>query len=373
LYKQLRIGIIGTGFIGKQHIEAIRRIPNLKVAAIVDRNEDTAKFISEQLGIEKWYTEYRDLLDDDTVDVIHNCTPSFMHFTINKEAILKGKHVYCEKPLTLNTEESAQLVELAKEYDVAVGVNFNYRHNAMVQQMHQIVKNGKAGRILMVTGQYLQDWLLYNTDYDWRMNSDMAGKSRAIADIGSHCFDIAQFVIGKKISSVYANLFVSHSVRKHCNALGKTENISIHSEDGAFILGKFEDGTPFSFTFSQVSAGKKNALSLTISGSENLLEWHQEKPDILNIGHRDRPNELIFTAPEFLEDKIKSYGNLPAGHSVGWHDALTNAMKAYYGAIFKRSYKAENQNYATFETGYQIMKLVDACLESSDKNQWVKL
>ncbi len=370
---QLQIGVVGTGFIGKQHIEAIRRIPNLKVAAIVEKDEAAARLVSGQLGIEKWYTDYRALLEDDTIDAVHNCTPSFLHFPVNKEAILKGKHIYCEKPLTLDALEAEQLARLAEKNDVAAGVNFNYRHNAMVQQMQQIIRHGEAGRIFMVSGQYLQDWLLYDTDYDWRMDPEMGGRSRAVADIGSHCFDTAQFVTGKRIKSVYSNLFIAHPVRKRRTKPGELEEVRMSSEDGAFVMGRFEDGTPFNFIFSQVSAGKKNALSLSVSGSEKLLEWHQEKPDILNIGNRNKPNELVYAAPEYLSDGIKAYGNLPAGHSVGWHDALTNAIKAFYNSIFDGSYKAQEQNYATFETGRRIMELVDACLDSSEKNRWVEL
>lgn len=374
--KYIEIGVIGTGFIGRQHIEAIRRIPHLRVAAIVDADASRAKAVSEELGVEKWYADYHDLLNDRKIDAIHNCTPTAFHFTINKEALLKGKHVYCEKPLALSAEESEELCRLAAKSGMAAGVNFNYRHNAIVQEMRQRIRNGETGRTLMLTGQYLQDWLLYDTDFDWRLDSKMGGISRAVADVGSHLFDTAQFVLEKRIASVYAQLLTVHPVRKRRipnGPAGEYENVRVCSEDAAFILGRFEDGTLFNFTLSQVTAGMKNGLSLTVSGSSEALEWNQQRPDLLKIGHRDTPNEVLYADPKYFTDGAKRYASLPAGHALGWHDAFTNAIQSFYQSILSGAYREGQQNYATFETGHAIMRLIDACLTSNENRQWVDL
>jgi len=378
----LNIGVIGTGFIGKQHIEAIRRIPGTNVCAIADRDEEMAKKTSELLCVPRYYTDYRKLIEDDSIDVIHNCTPSFMHLPISKEAILKGKHIYCEKPLALNTAQSYELLKVAEENNVATGVNFNYRHNAVVQEMREKVATGFLGKVLELCGEYLQDWLLYDTDFDWRLDPKMGGESRAVADIGSHCFDTAQFIMGQKIVSVYAHLMTMHPTRKRCEKSDGTfsssrgrviEEVAVSSEDAAFIIGKFEDGTSCLFNISQVCAGKKNGFNLTVSGSLKSLAWHQERCDMLEIGNRDEPNQILYADAKYLTGFAKSYAHLPAGHAAGWHDALTNGIRAYYESIWDGSYKNSSQHYVSFEGGHQIMKLVEACLESHKTGEWVNV
>lgn len=382
--RQLRIGVIGAGFTGQQHIEAIRRIPGTEVKALSESNSDVAAKKSEQLGINKYYLDYRDMLRDPEIDIIHNCTPNNMHFTINKDIILSGKHVYSEKPLAVSTDESCKLLELAIEHGVAHGVNFNYRQNSMVQEMRERIVSSDNCRIFMVRGHYLQDWLLYETDYDWRMDPKIGGPSRAVADIGSHWFDAAQFVTGKKIASVFAHLITMHPERIRCRKTNETfsanrsqscdpdsERIPITSEDAAFIIIKFDDGTPGGLAISQVSAGRKNDIRLAVDCNDYSLEWEQEDPDKLWVGRRDKPNELLYSSSEMLTGNAKRYATLPSGHSVSWHDALRNGINEFYKAIRNDSFRAENQHYATFREGHQIMQIMEACLESSKKNMWV--
>lgn len=378
--KSLRVGIIGAGFIGQQHIEAIRRIPGTEVVALADSNVQIARDKSEQLGVLSYYQNYREMLQDPNIDVVHNCTPNSMHFVLNREIIESGKHVYSEKPLAINTAESKELVDLAEKYRVANGVNFNYRQNSMVQEMRQRVLSGKIGRIFMVHGQYLQDWLLYDTDYDWRMDTKIGGPSRAVADIGSHWFDMVQFVTGKKIKSLYASLLTMHPVRKRFNKKGETfsadsggsfEEVPITTEDAAFIMMRLEDGTPGSLILSQVSAGRKNDLRLTVNGSTYSMDWEQENPDKLQVGYRNKPNELLYSCAEALTGEAKRYASLPNGHPVAWHDALRNGINEFYASIRCNSYQSENQNYATFQSGHQIMQLIETCIVSNQRNIWM--
>ena len=250
--------------------------------------------------------------------------------------------------------------------------------------MSQRVRYGEIGHTLMFHGQYLQDWLLYDTDYDWRMDTKICGPSRAVADIGSHWFDTAQFVTGKKIKSVFASLMTMHPVRKRYNKTGGSfsatiiqpaeelvEEVPIATEDAAFIMVRLEDGTPGSLIVSQVSAGKKNDLRLNISGSACSIEWKQENPDKLWLGHRSKPNEILYSCPQALTGDAKRYATLPNGHPVAWHDALRNGINEFYISIRANTYKDENQNYATFRNGHQIIQLVEACLESNRRNSWI--
>jgi predicted dehydrogenase len=380
--KTLKIGVIGAGFIGQQHVEAIRRIPGTKVVALADNNLDMLQTKANLLGIQSTYSDYREMLLNPEIDIIHNCTPNYMHYEVNKAIIESGKHVYSEKPLAVNTDESGDLVKIAEKYQVANGVNFNYRHNAVVQEMHQRISAGKAGHPLLVHGQYLQDWLMFDTDFDWRIDPKMGGPSRAIADIGSHWFDTAQFVLNKKIKSVFANLTTIHPKRKHylkregtfATGTGELiEEMKVSSEDVAFIMLRFEDGIPGYLIVSQVSAGHKNDLRLTVDGSAYAMEWQQENADKLWIGHRDEPNQQLICSPGLLSEDAKRYATLPGGHSVAWADAFRNGIQEFYHSVRNDTYRNQEQSYATFLWAHRIMKIVEACLESNQQKSWIDI
>ncbi|MCD8139185.1 MAG: Gfo/Idh/MocA family oxidoreductase [Planctomycetaceae bacterium] len=379
--ERLRIGLVGVGFIGKQHIEAIRRIPGADVIAVADSNSDAARSVAEQFCIPRSYTYHLELLDDPDVTVVHNCTPSSSHYQVNLDALEKGKHVYCEKPLTLTAATARELVVAARRAGVAAGVNLNYRHNVMVKEMRGRVRAG-MGRAYFAYGEYLQDWLMYDTDYDWRMNPAVGGESRAVADIGSHCFDTLQYVLGRRIASVNADIINVFPVRKRCESTGETfsgaagrvlEEIPVPSEDAASIMLRFEDGTPGLVHISQVTAGRKNGLAVTLSGADASLEWHQEQADRLLVGHRNAGNEELYADAKLLTPFARPFATLPGGHAVAWHDALRNAIGVFYQAIRSRSYADGTPDYADFAAGWEMMRLVEACLESGRSRRWVDI
>lgn len=378
----LRVGLIGAGFIGMQHIEAIGRIPGAKLVAVSNRSNEKLITLKEKGICENVYTDYLEMIEKENLDVIHNCTPTNMHFTINRIAIEKGIHIYSEKPLVMDTRDGDFLLDLLKDKNLVTGVNFNYRNNLLVQEMHHRIKNDDFGRILLVQGEYLQDWLMFETDYDWRLNVDVGGKSRALADIGSHLFDTLEYVISKRIVSVNAKLFISHEKRKKFENVGTFnqvsqasedyEEVKVQNEDGAIIQVEFEDGVLASLLVSQVSAGKKNGLMINVSGEKYALEWKQEQSDRLWIGHRDKGNEEIFADAKYVSKESESYATLPNGHPVGWHDALTNGIKAFYRSINEKNYSQE-QTFATFKDANHILKVIDACFESDKHGKWVKV
>lgn len=378
--ENLKIAVIGAGFIGRQHVEAIRRIQGTEVAVLVESDPQAATECSRQMGIPRYCTRYEDLLADSSIDVIHNCTPNSQHFAINRAFLEAGKAVYSEKPLGISSDESGILADLAARRQVPNAVNFNYRHNPIVQEMRQRVQSGDAGRVLTVHGHYLQDWLLYETDYNWRMDPAVGGRSRAVADIGSHWFDLAQYITGQKIRSVCAHFKTVHPMRKRGLAIPGTfaktacasdEQVNITTEDAAFILLRLADGTPGSLLVSQVCAGRKNDLQITVSASECTLDWAQENPDKLHVGRRGRPNELVYAAPDALDQSVRRYATLPGGHPVGWADALRSGITEFYTALRSGSWSDPAQSFATFQDGHAIMKLVDACLTSNDEGRWV--
>lgn len=383
--EKIKVGIIGTGFIGPTHIEAIRRLGFVEVLGIAETSKEAAERKAAKLGIPKAYGNYREMLQDDEIQVVHNCTPNYLHFAINKEIILAGKHVLSEKPLAMSSLESAELLALATEKKVVHGVNFNYRQFPVLKQLETMVKTDKIGKVNLVHGSYLQDWLLYDTDFNWRLAPEIGGRSRAVADIGSHWCDTVQYVTGKKIVEVFADLATVVPVRKKPMSTiatfeaqkaveGSFEEVPINTEDYASVLVRFHDGTKGVFTVSQVSAGRKNRLSFEINGSKSSAHWNQEEPEKLWIGYRDRANEILLADPALFLAEAKSAIHHPGGHNEGWPDALKNMMLNFYSFIREeKNPLTDKANFATFYDGHLSMCITDAILESHERQKWVKV
>ncbi|MDQ0217410.1 Gfo/Idh/MocA family oxidoreductase [Peribacillus cavernae] len=383
--EKIKVGVIGTGFIGPTHIEAMRRLGFVEVVGLAETSQEAAEKKAAELGIPKAYGDYREMLRDSEIQVVHNCTPNHLHFGINKEIILAGKHVVSEKPLAMSSKESAELLALAKEHKVVHGVNFNYRQFPIVKQLAEMIKNDELGKVNLVHGSYLQDWLLYDTDFNWRLAPEVGGKSRAIADIGSHWCDTVQYVTGKRIVEVFADLATVIPVRKKPKHNGATfgaekaedeiyEEVPINTEDYASVLVRFDDGSRGVFTVSQVSAGRKNRLSFEIDGSKHSASWNQEEPAQLWIGHRDKPNEVLQADPALFLPGAKSSIHHPGGHNEGWPDALKNMMLNFYTFIREGKDPLQDKaNFATFEDGHISMAITDAVLESHEEQRWVKV
>lgn len=361
--EKLKAVVIGAGLIGRQHAEAIMRTPYVELAAISEPNDELRKQVGKSLGVDT-YPCYREMIERVRPDVVHNCTPNHLHFEINKYVLEQGIHIYSEKPLAVSVPEGEELVALAKEKGVANGVNFNYRHNAAVQQMGAVLRSGEAGRPLLIHGHYIQDWLLYESDFNWRVISAKGGRSRALADIGSHWFDTVQAVTGRRIISVLANNFTVHPQRG--------DGHTVDTEDGSMVVLKFDDGTIGNVVVSQVSAGYKNNFDISLDCQNYSLRWNQEQSDRLKIGTREGGVCDTYAGPEFLADGIKRYGTIPSGHPVGWADAMTNAVKEFYASVQDGSYKdACSLSYSDFANAVYIMRIVEACMRSSDSGQWV--
>ncbi len=376
---KLKIALVGPGFIGKQHYEAIRRLPNTEIIAVVEPNEEALKSFAEHYGIEHQFTQYDDLFKLDDLDVIHICTPNFLHYEMAKKALENNKHVFCEKPLSLTAEESYELKELAKSKSVKHAVNLNYRSNAMVREMKYRAAND-IGDLLLVKGEYIQDWLMYDTDYDWHFDPKLVGPSRTVADIGTHLFDLVQFTTGQKIKRVFANLITVYPTRFQRETVGETfsqtyvgdkKPVKVLNEDAAMMICELEDGTKVSLNLSQVTGGFKNGLSLTLSGSKASLTWNQETADRLIVGKRDEGNEMIYADAKYLDASNRSFIALPNGHAVGWADAFKNSISEFYNHIL--GYVDSSDSYVDFEKGHQLMTLVEASIKSSKENRWVDL
>ena len=277
--ERIKVGVIGTGFIGPAHVEALRRPGNVDVVALAEYSDDVAKSKAEMLGIERHYGDYRELLKDGSIQSVHICSPNYLHCEMAKAALSAGKHVICEKPLAISVAEAEELVELAQKKSLVNAVNFNFRYYPLMRQLQLMVDKGDIGEVFAVQGSYLQDWLFHPTDYNWRLETDQSGQSRAVADIGSHWMDLIEFVTGLKIAEVCADFATFHKVRKkplkpvetYAGKVLKPEDykdMPINTEDYATVLFKFENDGRGVMTVNQVAAGRKNRLYFEMDGSK---------------------------------------------------------------------------------------------------------
>jgi predicted dehydrogenase len=384
--KRIKAAVIGTGFIGPAHVEALRRIDGVDVVVIASNEPDRARIIAERYGISRVYDNWEEVINDPDVEVVHNCTPNNLHFRINREVILAGKHIISEKPLTLTSHESAELVKLVNKTGVVHAINFNYRFYPFIQHARELVKSGQLGRVYLVHGHYLQDWLYFETDYNWRLESRISGRSRAVADIGSHWCDLVQFVTDAKITRVCADLITFHATRRKPATVVETfkgkehrgnnsaKSIPIDTEDAGIVMMQFDNGARGVMTVSQVSAGRKNREWFEVDGSVQSVAWDQEEPNQLWVGHRERPNEVIIKDPSLLHDNVRKYAHYPGGHPEGYPDTPKNLFMNVYQFI--RSSKDPRKikpDFPTFFDGHWENLVVEAVLKSHRLRKWVHI
>jgi predicted dehydrogenase len=373
----IKVGIAGTGFSAVAHVEALRRIPFVEVWGVSASSLQKSREFAGKMKIPRAYASLEDMLQDPDIQAVHNCTPNALHYDMNKKVLQAGRHLLSEKPLAIDSRQSAELVELAQQAGVVNAVCFNYRHYPMVAQMRELLQTGRQGRVNLVYGGYLQDWLLYDTDYNWRLEPERNGPSRAIADIGSHWCDTVQHVVNKNIVEVFADLKTVHPVRHKpkgsittfASSDGtETEPVPILSEDYGSVLIHFEDGIQGVFTVSQVAAGRKNRLFFEIAADRASLAWDQENPNHLWIGKRGQPNEDWLKDPDLLLPQSAALAHYPGGHQEGWPDGLKNLFHDFYKKIADKDHSG---TFATLSDGHRMMKLVEAILQSHREKRWI--
>jgi predicted dehydrogenase len=381
---RIKAGIIGMGYIGVSHIEAIRRIGFAELVAVADVDYNLAKRKADEFYIPKCYRAIEELLADEEIQVVHNCTPNHLHAEINEKIIKAGKHIFTEKPLTRTSKEAEKLIELLKDNTKLIaGVNFNYRMNPLVQEMKSRIRNGEIGRPNLVHGSYLQDWLLYETDYNWRLEPEICGPSRCVADIGSHWMDAVQTVLRAKITEVCSDLVTVIPVRKKpktqvetfsLNRDAEYEDREIKTEDYGAVLFKMDNGIHGVFYVSEVTAGRGCYFNFEIDGSKASVQWNQEAADNMWMGFRDRDNLQVMRNPNNMSPEAKEYSYLAKGHPEGWNDAFRNNIYSFYRFIADGKLMHEDEcDFATFEDGYYIIKITEAILKSNQTRGWVQV
>jgi predicted dehydrogenase len=378
----IKAAIVGTGFIGPAHLEALRRLPNVEVVALCEVTQELANDKAKQLGIPRAYI-FDDMLKQADIDVVHICTPNFLHYAQAKAVLEAEKHVICEKPLAISIPEAEELVKIASQTGLVNAVHFNLRYYPMVRQMKTMREKGELGEVYSVMGSYLQDWLFLQTDYNWRLEPDKSGDSRAIADIGSHLLDITEYVTGLKITEVMADFSTVHKTRlKPLKAIetysGKMlqasdyAEVPINTEDHATVLLRFDNGSKGSITVSQVSAGRKNRLNIEISGSKSNFEFNSERPNELWIGKREKANEHLMKDPSLFYPEASALISFPGGHNEGFPDTSKQMFKEVYAAV-SAGRQPENPSYPTFASGLRELIIGERIVESNKKQAWVKI
>ena len=383
--KRLGMGLVGAGFIGPHHLEAVRRLGFVDVVAIADHTEAAARQKADALGVPKAYGGYEALLADPDIHVVHNATPNYLHHPVSMAAIAAGKHVVSDKPLAMTSAQARELLDAATARGVVHAVTFNYRGNPLVQQARTMIKKGEIGPPRFIHGSYLQDWLLYETDYSWRLEPDKGGESSAMGDIGSHWCDLAQHVSGLRITHVLADLTTVVPVRKKPlgsrNAFAKAsaddqvEDVTIAVEDLCSVLVRFENGAKGAFSVGQINAGHKNDLVLEINGSQASIRWHQEQQNELWIGHRSTGNMILQKDPSLMDPEVAGIAKLPGGHQEAWPDAFRNVLRAVYEHIVEgRPMQDRVPMFASFEDGWRANAVIDAVLASHrNGNVWTEV
>jgi predicted dehydrogenase len=376
------VAIVGTGFMGPAHTEALRRL-GINVAGILGSSAEKSQRASRELAIPKAYTSYDELLADETIQAVHITSPNRHHFEQASKALKSGKHVHCEKPLAMNSTESSTLLKIAKESGRAAGVNYNIRFYPLNLEMRDMIQRGALGDIFSIQGSYVQDWLLYPTDYNWRVLGDEGGKLRAVADIGTHWLDLLQSITGLSVEAVFADLKTVHPTRQRpigevatfsgkVEQIEATESIRIDTEDFGGVLLRFEGGAHGSLWVSQVTAGRKNSLRYEIAGSKSAAAWNSEQPNDLWIGHRNQPNQQLIRDPGLVSETARAHISYPGGHNEGYDDSFKQSFKAFYDYIAAGDFSAP-EPFPTFADGHKEIVLGEAILESHQQQQWVEI
>jgi predicted dehydrogenase len=379
-FSEIGAAVIGSGFIGTVHIEALRRL-GVNVRGVIDATPELAQDAAQRLGLPMAYPDLHAALVDPEVDIVHVTSPNQFHYPQVKAILAAGKHVLCEKPLAVTSDESRELVRLANASDRITAVNFNIRFYPLNQHARQMVRGGELGEVRLISGHYFQDWLLLDTDWNWRLEPDKGGALRAVGDIGSHWIDLTNFITGLQVQSVMADLSTFVKVRQKPvgevetfsqERAAETEPVDMSTDDAAVILLRYANGARGAVAISQVSAGRKNSVQWEIDGAAAAAAWDSETPDHLWIGHRGRPNEILQRGAELMNEAGIAATALPGGHIEGFADSMVGHFREVYRAVLAGAPPADPL-YATFEAGHHEMTVGDAVTRSAAEERWVEV
>jgi len=379
----IKVGLIGTGYIGLVHLEVLRRLGRVEVVAVADTDRDLARAAAARFGVERVYDNAEALIADGEVEVVHDCAPNNVHFDVNARAIGAGKDLLAEKPLALDARESGELLRLAEARGTLAGIDFCYRYYPVVQEAAARTRRGDLGEVRAFAGHFLQDWLFFETDYSWRLDPAIAGQANVVADLGSHWFDLVEFITGRRIVEVMAELHTCLPKRRRprggvlsfgAGARGESEEVAVTLDDYASVFLKLDNGARGNFTTCQAAAGRKVDLEIQIFGSKESYAWSHVHPNALWIGHREKGNEVFYESSQLQAEETRKYATLPTGHPLGYHDAVFNLFRDFYEAVeAKRAGRPHEARFPDFRTGHRMMRVIDAAVRSDKAGAWARV
>jgi len=374
------VAIIGLGFVGRAHLESLRRL-GIPVKGGMLSTAERGSSAAKSLGLEKSYASLAELAADKEITCVHICSPNHVHFEQASALLRAGKHVLCEKPLAMDSRESQTLKGIERETGFVGGVAHNLRYYPLCQEARALVKSGAIGKPLLVHGKFHQDWLLFPSDWNWRLESKLGGDLRAVSDIGTHWMDLAMFVTGSRITEICADLATIHHTRRkprgHVESFAKAgtgayDEVPISTDDYASVLVHFENDLRGFYSVSQVSAGRKCSLGFEVNGSEGSLAWNAEDPNTLWIGRREKANESLIKDPSLLSPEARGYAAYPGGHTEGYPDTFVQLFKDYYAYLDAGDFKAP-RSFPTFSTGHDELILCETIAQSAQKRAWLPI
>jgi predicted dehydrogenase len=373
------VAIIGVGFVGKAHLEALRRLA-IPVRGILGSSPERTQKAARELKLEHAYSSLEELCRDSSVSAVHVCSPNYVHYEQAKAAMEAGKHVMCEKPLSMDTRQSSSLIDLSRKLKLVGAVTYNLRYYPLCQEARVIVQKGLIGKPRLIHGSFLQDWLLYPTDWNWRLQPELGGEMRAVADIGTHWLDLLTWITGRKVTELCTDLATLVPVRKRPRgrvetfkqSAAATDDVKITTDDYASILLHFEGDAHGVCTVSQISAGRKTRLWFEIDGSEGSLAWNSEDPNILWIGRRREANQEMIKDPSLMSPEARGYAAYPGGHAEGYPDTFVQLFKDFYAYLDAGDF-SKPRSFPTFETGHEEMRLCEAIARSARERKWINI
>jgi predicted dehydrogenase len=372
--------IIGLGFVGRAHLESLRRI-GIPVRGMLGSSRERGEETRASLGLERAYASLEELAADPSVTVVHICTPNYVHFEQASTLLRAGKHVLCEKPLAMDSRESEMLVKLERECRRVGAVAYNLRYYPLCQEAKAAVADGRIGQPRLVHGGFLQDWLLFPTDWNWRLDPKLGGELRAVSDIGTHWLDLMMWITGRKVTEVCADLATVVPVRQRPRGRVETfqkaanverEEVLVTTDDYASVLLHFEDDLRGVMTVSQVSAGRKASLSFEVDGTKGSLAWDSEEPNSMWVGRRDEPSEIVLKDPVHLSPAARKFAAYPAGHAEGYPDTFVQLFREYYAYLDAGDFDAPRK-FPTFAAGDHELTLCEAIAKSAQSRSWVEV
>ncbi|MEM1272950.1 MAG: Gfo/Idh/MocA family oxidoreductase [Pseudomonadota bacterium] len=378
-FPQISAAVIGTGFIGTVHVQALRRL-GVHVCGVLGSSPERGRERAAAIGVERAYDTLDALLADDQVDVVHVTSPNHAHYSQVKAILEAGKHVICEKPLAMASQQSAEMVEIAAQSGKIAAVCYNIRFYPLNQHAHSMVAAGDIGPARFITGHYHQDWLAKATDWNWRLEGDKGGALRSVGDIGTHWVDLTSFIAGLRAEAVMADLSTflperqkpTGPVETFSSVAGQTQSVQIDTDDAAMIMIRYENGARGLMSTSQINQGRKNSLQWDIAGTGGSIAWDSETPDHLFIGHRDAPNQTLMRDFTLMNQSGVAASALPPGHVEGFADSFFAFFRAVYTDVAAGG-RQSGSTWATFDDGHYEMQFCDAVLRSARQEQWVSL